>query len=215
MLGRWRGRSFVVLVALAAIAQLFGTGGAYPGSARPHRPSIASLPRIAGTLVQGRALTASTGSWTGSVTSYRYSWYACNTPGTRCVGVSGASGSTHRLTASDVGHRMRVAVTAANRAGSSTARSSATMVVKAAVAVGTANVWVDANGGTCVRRASPGGYVDAQACASLNAAYRAAQGWDTIDVRCGTYASQTINSRSLDASTVTIQKDRVTAVAPG
>jgi hypothetical protein len=41
----------------------------------------------------------------------------------------------------------------------------------------------------------------------LGAAYQAAQGGDTIDVRCGTYANQTVGNRSLGTSVVTIQKD--------
>ena len=37
-----------------------------------------------------------------------------------------------------------------------------------------ANLWVDTNGGSCTRLASPGAYVDAQACVSADAAYGAA-----------------------------------------
>src|SRR4051812_22741720 len=33
-----------------------------------------------------------------------------------------------------------------------------------------ANLWVDANGGSCSRKALPAAYADAQACASLQAA---------------------------------------------
>jgi len=44
----------------------------------------------------------------------------------------------------------------------------------------TANLWVDTNGGSCARAASPAAYGDAQACASFDAAYAAAQLGDTV-----------------------------------
>jgi chitodextrinase len=59
-----------------------------------------------------------------------------------------------------------------------------------------ANLWVDVNGGSCVRLASPGGYVDAQACGSLSAAYGAASAGDTIMVGAGTYGRQVVPSGS-------------------
>ncbi len=70
-----------------------------------------------------------------------------------------------------------------------------------------ANVWVDANGGTCTRRAAPGAYADARACASIAGAYNAAQGGDAIYVRDGTYGGQSVSKRSLGSSVVTIAKD--------
>ena len=55
---------------------------------------------------------------------------------------------------------------------------------------GEANVWIDPDGGSCTRRAAPGGYVDARACRSLQAAYIAARPGDTINITDGTYGSQ-------------------------
>ena len=55
-----------------------------------------------------------------------------------------------------------------------------------------ANLWVDPNGGSCTRLASPGAYVDAQACGSADTAYAAAANGDTILVREGTYGRQVI-----------------------
>jgi hypothetical protein len=46
----------------------------------------------------------------------------------------------------------------------------------------TANVWVDANGGTCVRQITATNYSDAQACGSFAAAYTAAATGDTVGV---------------------------------
>jgi hypothetical protein len=57
---------------------------------------------------------------------------------------------------------------------------------------GTANLWVDTSGGRCARQSIARGYVDADACGSLHAAYGAAQAGDTINVRDGTYGSDTM-----------------------
>lgn len=60
-------------------------------------------------------------------------------------------------------------------------------------AAGTANLWIDTNGGTCTRSASAVAYVDASACSSLNAAYQAASLGDSVLVKGGSYGSQTID----------------------
>jgi hypothetical protein len=65
----------------------------------------------------------------------------------------------------------------------------------------TANLFVDANGGTCTRSSSPATYNDAAACASLNSAYQAASLGDTVIVKGGTYTSQTILENAAKAST--------------
>jgi hypothetical protein len=67
----------------------------------------------------------------------------------------------------------------------------------------TANLWVDTSGGSCVRQASPGAYVDSQACGSFNAAYQVAAASDTIAIQPGTYGNQQIldNSKLAAGST--------------
>ena len=55
---------------------------------------------------------------------------------------------------------------------------------------GAANVWVDTNGGSCVRQGTAGAYSDAQACGSFAAAYTAATSGDTVRVRPGSYPAQ-------------------------
>lgn len=61
---------------------------------------------------------------------------------------------------------------------------------------GTANLWVDTNGGNCLRKATAASYVDVDACATLNAAYAAASAGDTVLVKAGTYGSQTIGQNT-------------------
>lgn len=57
--------------------------------------------------------------------------------------------------------------------------------------VGTANVWVDTTGGTCVR-STPTDYVDATACNTFDAACEVAATGDTIRIKNGTYPLQHI-----------------------
>jgi hypothetical protein len=60
-------------------------------------------------------------------------------------------------------------------------------------AEGTANLWIDSNGGTCTRSSSAVAYVDGTACSSMNAAYLAASAGDTVRAQTGTYSAQTID----------------------
>ena len=57
---------------------------------------------------------------------------------------------------------------------------------------GTAHLWVDTSGGTCARSSTPAEYADAAACGSFSAAYSAASGGDTVRVKAGTYAPQSV-----------------------
>src|SRR5262249_42706361 len=93
----------------------------------------------------GQTLTSSTGDWDGSPTQFAYAWQDCNTAGGACV-PTGATGATYVLKSSDVGHTIRVVVTATNGAGSTPATSAPTAVVTVA---GTPpkNLWLPTIGG--------------------------------------------------------------------
>jgi hypothetical protein len=95
-------------------------------------PAATSWPAISGTTVVGQTLSASTGSWSGSPSSYTYQWRRCDATGQGCVDVTGATAASYLLASDDVGFTMTVAVTAANSSGSATAVSSQTLVVVAA-----------------------------------------------------------------------------------
>jgi len=90
-------------------------------------PVNVGAPTISGTAQQGQTLTASTGSWLDSPTSYAYQWQDCSS--TSCSAISGATQSTYTLQGSDVGHAIDVVVTATNADGSSSAASSKTSAV--------------------------------------------------------------------------------------
>jgi hypothetical protein len=71
---------------------------------------------------------------------------------------------------------------------------------------GTANLWVDVNGGSCARLATPGAYVDVRAC-SWNQAYQAAQTGDFVAIRGGDYGNVRIgpNKPSINAPGVSFR----------
>ena len=99
-------------------------------------PVNTKAPVISGTTTQGHTLTASTGTWTGGSLTYTYSWGDCSATGQNCTAISGATASTFTLRASDVGHEIQVKLTARNSAGSATAKSQPTAVVRAAPSSG-------------------------------------------------------------------------------
>ena len=93
-------------------------------------PSSTAPPSIAGTLEEGRTLTASDGAWTGSPTiSYARQWRRCDASGASCADIAGATGATYTLVAADVGAAIRVIVTATNAGGSAAAASAPTATV--------------------------------------------------------------------------------------
>ena len=101
-------------------------------------PVNTSPPTITGTPQQGQTLTEVHGTWTNSPTSYAYQWLRCESNGSGCAAISGATAQTYVLAAADVGHTLKVQETASNPEGaSSPATSSATAVVLALAPVNT------------------------------------------------------------------------------
>jgi hypothetical protein len=82
--------------------------------------------------VKGQSLLTSSGTWTGSPISYTYQWLVCNAGGEACRVLSGANASSYELAATDVGHAIRVVVTASNATGSTAQTSAATVAVSMA-----------------------------------------------------------------------------------
>ncbi len=110
-------------------------------------PANGSAPNISGEAVAGQTLSASTGTWVAHpAPSYAYQWQACNEHGEECHDVEGATGKTYEAGDSDLGAKLRVAVTATNSAGSASAYSAPTSVVVSPSAP--SNVSAPAIGGT-------------------------------------------------------------------
>jgi len=85
-------------------------------------------PSISGTVQQGKLLTATSGTWTNSPTSYTYQWQRCDGSGANCSGIGGG-GTNYTLQVDDVGYTIRVVVTATNSQASNSATSLQTSVV--------------------------------------------------------------------------------------
>ena len=93
-------------------------------------PASTALPAITGTPRDAALLTASPGTWTGTVPQARtYRWRRCDAAGSGCADIAGATASTYRLTVADVGSTVRVVVSSANAAGTATATSARTPLV--------------------------------------------------------------------------------------
>jgi hypothetical protein len=118
-----------VLAALIAASVL--ASGALGGAAAGTPPAVTTPPSISGTALRGETLTAQSGSWSGTTPiSFAYQWRRCDTTGGGCGNVGGNT-TTYTLGSGDVGHTMRVQVTASNSAGSAQAVSAQSAVVSA------------------------------------------------------------------------------------
>lgn len=127
---RWTVLSSLILTvgAIAVAALLSTTAQARAQDA----PVNQSPPTITGSAVLGQSLTATSGSWSNSPTTYTYQWRRCDADGTSgCVDIAGASGSSYTVANADVGKTIRVRVNASNADGGSEAISGPTAVVTA------------------------------------------------------------------------------------
>jgi Concanavalin A-like lectin/glucanases superfamily len=113
----------------AVVADNISVTSGAAGTATP--PSNTAPPTISGTATEGSTLSASPGTWSGTTPiSYAYQWRRCDSAGTNCSDISGATGSNYTVASADVGGTLKVTVTASNAAGSGTSTSNATNVVQ-------------------------------------------------------------------------------------
>lgn len=97
--------------------------------AKASAPVNVTVPAISGTARVGQRISASTGTWTSATAStYTYQWSRCNSDGTSCSSVSGATGQTYGVGQADLGLAIRVVVTAKNVTGSTGATSAASKI---------------------------------------------------------------------------------------
>jgi hypothetical protein len=108
-----------LVAVVSAIALL--AGGAAQGASKA-APVNTSPPTISGTERAGETLTAASGAWINSPTSFSYRWQRCNSSGASCGNISGATNQTYQLQKSDTARRVRVSVTAKNADGPRTRR---------------------------------------------------------------------------------------------
>ena len=69
----------------------------YGNPGPPAAPINTAAPTISGTAEEGRTLSASTGTWTGSpIPTYTYQWERCDETGTSCTDITGATGASYQ-----------------------------------------------------------------------------------------------------------------------
>ena len=92
-------------------------------------PANTVLPVITGQTFQASEMTATNGTWTPpapNAPTFTYQWERCDGAGNSCVNIAGATTNKYTNTPADLGHTIRVAVTATNLDGTATAISNAT-----------------------------------------------------------------------------------------
>ena len=121
-------------VALASlVAMAIGTGGIVLPASADAAPVTLQRPVVSGEARDGALLSTTDGVWSGTPPlSYGYQWRRCDAAGAACSDIAGATGSTYRVTAADVGSTLRSKVTATDAAGSDYRSSAPTAVVQAA-----------------------------------------------------------------------------------
>lgn len=93
-------------------------------AAQPSSPTEAIPADVTGTTIVGGELIAGTGDWDGTTPiDFDYQWQQCDVDGNNCSDIPGATNPTYTPTSGDVGHRIKVAVTANNSQGSSASTS--------------------------------------------------------------------------------------------
>lgn len=123
-----------MLVVLAAVAGRAEIADSAPQAA----PANQSPPAVSGTPEEGKTLTTSNGTWTGTAPiTYTYSWRRCDADGGSCSQIGGATDRTYVLKKVDVGNTIRSRVTARNADGSTAATSVPTAVIRTATAPAT------------------------------------------------------------------------------
>lgn len=130
-LPRALGGAGIVAALVAALTMFAGSGFAQGTAAQAnYAPVNTAAPTISGTPQVGQTLTANNGTWNSSTTpTYQYQWQRCDDKGANCAAISGSTASTYGVQPADLSKTLRVAVTASNPSGSSTATSAQTAVV--------------------------------------------------------------------------------------
>src|SRR5262249_54121749 len=85
-------------------------------------PLLSTPPTLVGPPEAGRLLAAVPGTGEGGKPlTFWYEWRRCDAAGANCVAITGATTETYQPLSTDVGHSLKVVVTATSDAGSATA----------------------------------------------------------------------------------------------
>jgi GH25 family lysozyme M1 (1,4-beta-N-acetylmuramidase) len=93
-------------------------------------PVLSTPPTVVGAPVAGQLLAAVPGAWEGGKPIvFTYQWRSCDAAGANCTSITNATGESYRPASTDVGHSLKVVVTATTDAGSATAVTEPTAAV--------------------------------------------------------------------------------------
>jgi GH25 family lysozyme M1 (1,4-beta-N-acetylmuramidase) len=96
-------------------------------------PLLSTPPTVVGPPQAGQLLAAVPGTWEGGKPlTFAYQWRRCDAAGANCDAITGATAESYRPVTADVGHSLRVYVTAASGAGSAAATTDPTAAVSPA-----------------------------------------------------------------------------------
>jgi hypothetical protein len=96
-------------------------------------PLLSTPPTVVGPPVAGQLLAAVPGMWEGGKPlAFTYQWRRCDAAGANCDPITGATGESYRPVTADVGHSLRVYVTATAGAGSAVTTTDPTAAVSPA-----------------------------------------------------------------------------------
>ncbi|HKP19224.1 MAG TPA: FG-GAP-like repeat-containing protein [Gaiellaceae bacterium] len=95
-------------------------------------PQNLTLPTLTGTFRSGSAVSGTDGTWQDAASLARQ-WQSCDGDGNGCTPISGATNNSYTLTSAEVGHTLKLRVTATNSIGSTIANSAASAVVEGPV----------------------------------------------------------------------------------
>lgn len=190
-----------LVVGLAATAAFVGLTRS-AGAAAAAAPNNTSPPTISGTATEGQTLKADPGTWTGSTPiDFSYQWRRCGTGGGNCRNIANATDNIYTLTHDDVGHRLRVLVTAVNSDGAGTAQSKATDIVKPAPPQAPKNTTEPSISGTAQQgqtlTANPGDWSGSK---PIQFSYR----WRRCDDKGGDCSATSVTAKTYTLGTVDI-----------
>ncbi|MGH2896550.1 MAG: hypothetical protein ACRDPM_25215, partial [Solirubrobacteraceae bacterium] len=94
-------------------------------------------PAVSGQSLQGQTVSASTGSWSPTPTSYSYQWQRSTDGGTTWTSISGAISSSYTVASGDLGAQIRAVVSATNSYGTTAAQTTPVTVASGAPAATT------------------------------------------------------------------------------
>jgi GH25 family lysozyme M1 (1,4-beta-N-acetylmuramidase) len=96
-------------------------------------PLLSTPPTIVGAPVAGQLLAAVPGLWEGGKPlAFTYQWKLCDAAGATCTSIANATAETYRPVTTDVGHSLKVVVTATSTVGNATAVTVPTTAVSPA-----------------------------------------------------------------------------------